>query len=53
MTTKQKPTFFLNSTTAVLAQKLERKRKNCQNPFQTILRQKKKKKVAWTTTPLV
>ena len=35
-----------------LAQKLGGK--NCQNPFQAIIRLKKKeKKVAWTTKPLV
>ena len=42
-TTKQKNTFFLQNPT-VSAQKLGRKRKNCQNPFQAFIRLKKRRR---------
>ena len=44
---------FFSINPAFLAQKFERK-KNCQNPFQAIIRLKKRgEKVAWTNKPLV
>jgi hypothetical protein len=49
-----KPPWPLSKYPAVLAQKLGRKRKNCQNPLQAAIRPKKReKKVAWTTKPMV
>ena len=46
-------TIFAKKKSPFLAKKLENK-KNCQNPFLTIRRQKRKeKKVAWITKPLV
>jgi hypothetical protein len=52
MTTKQTTTFFKNPT--VLAQKLGRKRKKLSKSVSGYYKtKKKKKKVAWTTKPLV